>query len=44
MVTTGGIKADPEKIRALINRPSLSKPEQIRTLCLKLTDLEQFLP
>ncbi|GKE50762.1 hypothetical protein Tco_1485918, partial [Tanacetum coccineum] len=28
MVTTGGIKADPEKIRALINRPSLSYDDE----------------
>ncbi|GJU24196.1 hypothetical protein Tco_1162817 [Tanacetum coccineum] len=39
MVTAEGIMDDPEKRRAMFDRPSQNKPEQIRSLCLRQADL-----
>ncbi|GJY47501.1 reverse transcriptase domain-containing protein [Tanacetum coccineum] len=44
MVTEEGLKADPEKIQAIILSPTLRGPNQIRSLFLQLTTISKFIP
>ncbi|GKE07852.1 hypothetical protein Tco_1411403, partial [Tanacetum coccineum] len=39
-----GIKADPEKVKIIIHGSIPESPEQIRSFCLQLTNLGQFIP
>ncbi|GJX78060.1 reverse transcriptase domain-containing protein [Tanacetum coccineum] len=44
MVTEEGLRADPERIQAIILSPTLRSPNQIRSLFLQLTAISKFIP
>nr|GEU62833.1 reverse transcriptase domain-containing protein [Tanacetum cinerariifolium] len=44
MVTKEGIRADPDKVQAIIRCPTPKSPNQIRSLFLQLTTIGNFIP
>ncbi|GJZ07614.1 hypothetical protein Tco_0541407 [Tanacetum coccineum] len=44
MVTEEGLRADPERIQAIILSPTPRSPNQIRSLFLQLTTISKFIP
>ncbi|GKB28297.1 hypothetical protein Tco_0867698 [Tanacetum coccineum] len=44
MVTKEGVRADPEKVQAIILSPTPKSPNQIRSLFLQLTAISKFIP
>nr|GEU77668.1 hypothetical protein [Tanacetum cinerariifolium] len=44
MVTEEGLRADPERIHAIILSPTLKSPNQIQSLFLQLTAISKFIP
>ncbi|GJV78597.1 reverse transcriptase domain-containing protein [Tanacetum coccineum] len=44
MVTKEGVRANPEKVQAIILSPTPKSPNQIRSLFLQLTAISKFIP
>ncbi|GKB07781.1 hypothetical protein Tco_0836065, partial [Tanacetum coccineum] len=44
VVAKEGVRADPEKVQAIIRSPTPKGPNQIRSLFLQLTTIGKFIP